>query len=400
MEKNRLVVSFKDLGLSEGSLESVRRKGFSRPTEIQTAVIPLILRGDVDVVGQSRTGTGKTAAFALPVLEKIEPENTAVQVLVLTPTRELALQVSDEIRSLNRDGRIVVYPIYGGQPIEPQIRALRRGVQIVVGTPGRILDHLGRETLRLDGLRYLVLDEADRMLDMGFVDDIERIIFYAPSSIERRTLLFSATIPREVVALAKKYTRNCKILRISGDRPVPPEVGHEYVEVEEDLKLDVLVKVIKEDFHGIVFCRTKVETREVAWSLRRRGLRAEALNGDMSQRAREATLGRFRTGTIDVLVATDVASRGLDIRGVNHVINYSIPDNPKEYIHRIGRTGRMGRGGMALTFVRPSEVERIGHIARAARITIERSNLGTSFRDNRSTARAISGRGRRWRSGW
>ncbi|NPA47796.1 MAG: DEAD/DEAH box helicase [Thermococci archaeon] len=371
MENRDFKESFENLGLSRGSLESIKRKGFERPTEIQAAVIPVLLKDDVDLVGQSRTGTGKTAAFALPVLEKIDPSERSVQVLVLTPTRELAIQVSDEIRSLRHDGRIRIMPIYGGQPIGPQIGELRRGVHVVVGTPGRILDHLRRGTLELDGLRYLILDEADRMLDMGFVDDIDRIISYTPSN--RRTLMFSATMPAGVVSMARRYMGRRKVLRVSEDKMIPDEVEQEYLEVEEDRRIDALSDIIRPGFHGIVFCRTKADTREVAWELRRRGFRAWTLNGDMSQQAREKTLNRFRNGRLDVLVATDVASRGLDIRGVSHVVNYSPPENPKDYLHRIGRTGRMGIRGKAITFVRPGESAVLRRMVRAVGGTVRES---------------------------
>ncbi len=364
---------FDKLGLSRESLKSLEKRGFKKPTDIQIAVIPVLLREDVDLIGQSQTGSGKTAAFALPLLESVNHNEKSVQVLVITPTRELALQVSNEVKSLRGGRRINVTSVYGGQPIGPQIRNLKSGVHVVVGTPGRLLDHLRRGTLDLENLRYLVIDEADRMLDMGFIDDIERIISYTPSG--RRTLLFSATMPREVLDMARKYMTRMKILKVSEDMPIPEGLDQRYLEVSEGRRIDVLSKIIGNDFHGIVFCRTKAETRDVAWELRRRGFRARHLNGDMSQAARERTLEGFRKRRINVLVATDVASRGLDIQGVSHVVNYSPPDNPKDYLHRIGRTGRMGQKGIAITFIRPGSSRSFREMVRRAGGNVKRLDM-------------------------
>ncbi|EEB73720.1 DEAD/DEAH box helicase [Thermococcus sp. AM4] len=366
-------MSFEELGLSESSLEAVKRKGFETPTDIQREVIPRLLEGDVDIIGQSQTGTGKTAAFALPIIEAIDPKEKTVQAIILTPTRELALQVADEIKSLRGKKRVYVYAIYGGQPIGPQIRALERGVHVVVGTPGRVLDHLNRGTLDLSSVRFFVLDEADRMLDMGFVDDIEEIMRRAPE--EKRILMFSATMPMGILLLAKKYMRNPEVVLVSRDEIVPEMVDQEYVEVLPARKYEKLKEVLEEGFYGIIFCHTKRETRELSERLRRDGFRADALNGDMSQAARERTFNRFKEGKINVLVATDVAARGLDVREISHVINYSLPMNPEQYIHRIGRTGRMGKRGKAITFLEPGEIGRFRGIARKARVEVRRSHL-------------------------
>ena len=366
-------MSFENLGLSEATLVAIRRKGFSTPTDIQREVIPRLLDGSKDIIGQSQTGTGKTAAFALPIMEEIDEAEKCVQAIVLTPTRELALQVADEMKSLRGKKRVYIYAVYGGQPIGPQIRALNRGVHVVVGTPGRVLDHIRRGTIDLRRVRFFILDEADRMLDMGFVDDIEAIFRETPK--EKRVLMFSATMPREVLRLAGRYMADYELIKVSEDELVPGEVEQEYVEVVPARKLSVLKKLLADDFHGIVFCQTKRETRELSERLRRAGYNAEALNGDMTQRARESTLLRFRSGRTNVLVATDVAARGLDIRDVTHVINYSLPMNAEDYVHRIGRTGRMGRKGRAVTFIMPGEFRRLRYIAQVAGVEIEKSEL-------------------------
>jgi len=365
-------MSFRELGLSKASVEAVERKGFSEPTDVQREVIPLILDGRSDVIGQSKTGSGKTAAFGLPILDLIDESRKEVQALVLTPTRELAIQVSEELRSLRGRRKIDIYAIYGGQPIGPQIRALKKA-QIVVGTPGRVLDHIGRGTLRLDSLRFFVLDEADRMLDMGFQEDIEAIFRATPR--EKRVMMFSATMPMDVLLLAKKYMKNPEVVIVSRDEIVPGEVEQEFVEVSPARRYEVLKKILNDGFYGIVFCQTKVETRELAERLRRDGFRAEALNGDMSQPARERTFGRFKRGKTEVLVATDVAARGIDVPEISHVVNYSIPMNTEQYIHRIGRTGRMGRKGKAVTLLAPDEVGRFRSIVRRTGVKVRRSEL-------------------------
>ena len=365
-------MSFKELGLSEASVEAVERKGFFEPTDVQREVIPLILLGENDIVGQSKTGTGKTAAFGLPILDMVEAGQRRVQALILTPTRELAIQVSEELRSLRGKRKIDIYAVYGGQPIGPQIRALKTA-QIVVGTPGRVLDHIRRGTLKLDSLRFFVLDEADRMLDMGFQEDIEAIFRATPR--EKRVMMFSATMPMEVLLLAKKYMRNPEVVIVSRDELVPGEVEQEFVETVPARRYGILRKILSGDFYGIVFCQTKVETRELAERLRKDGFRAEALNGDMSQPSREKTFRRFKEGRTRVLVATDVAARGLDVPEITHVVNYSIPMNAEQYIHRIGRTGRMGRRGKAITFIQPGELRRFRHIARQAGVDVRKSEL-------------------------
>ncbi|WP_297498605.1 DEAD/DEAH box helicase [Thermococcus sp.] len=366
-------MSFEELGLSRASVEAVERKGFCSPTDIQREVIPILLEKNSDIVGQSKTGSGKTAAFGLPILDMIEESLKEVQALILTPTRELAIQVSEELRSLRGKRRVHVYAVYGGQPIGPQIRALERGTQIVVGTPGRVLDHIRRGTLRLDSIRFLVLDEADRMLDMGFQEDIEAVFRATPK--EKRVFMFSATMPMDVLLLAKKYMRNPEVVIVSRDELVPGEVEQEYIEAVPSRRYEILKKILSDDFYGIVFCQTKVETRELAERLRKDGFKVEALNGDMSQPARERTFRRFKEGRTKILVATDVAARGLDVQDISHVVNYSIPMNTEQYIHRIGRTGRMGKKGKAITFIQPGELRRFRYIARQAGVDVKKSEL-------------------------
>ncbi|WP_297465766.1 DEAD/DEAH box helicase [Thermococcus sp.] len=366
-------MSFEELGLSRATLLALRERGFEEPTDIQREVIPILLSGDRDVIGQSQTGTGKTAAFALPIIEAIDPGKRGVQAIILTPTRELALQVADEIKSLRGRKRIYVYAVYGGQPIGPQIRALERGTHIVVGTPGRVLDHIRRGTLDLSGVRFFILDEADRMLDMGFIEDIEAIFRETPE--EKRTLMFSATMPMNVLLLAKKYMRDPEVVIVSRDEIIPGMVEQEYVEVVPGRKYGKLREILKDDFYGIVFCQTRRETGELSERLRRDGYSAEALNGDMSQAARERTFRRFREGRTRILVATDVAARGLDVQNVTHIVNYSVPMTAEDYVHRVGRTGRMGKKGRAVTFVTPRERRKMWDISRRAGVEVRRSEL-------------------------
>ncbi|ASJ12885.1 DEAD/DEAH box helicase [Thermococcus thioreducens] len=366
-------MSFERLGLSEATLVAVREKGFETPTDIQREVIPRLLSGDVDIIGQSQTGTGKTAAFALPIIEAIDPKIRAVQAIILTPTRELALQVADEIKSLRGRKRVYVYAVYGGQPIGPQIRALERGTHVIVGTPGRVLDHIRRGTLDLSSVKFFILDEADRMLDMGFIDDIEAIFRETPR--RKRVLMFSATMPPEIRRLARRYMKNHEVISVSSDELVPEMVDQEYVEVVPAWKFTVLKKILGNDFYGIVFCATKRETRELSERLRRAGYSAEALNGDMSQNARERTFWRFKTKRTRILVATDVAARGLDVQDISHIVNYSLPMTAEDYVHRIGRTGRMGKRGRAITFIMPGEFKRLRYIAQVVGVEIRKSEL-------------------------
>ncbi|AIF69471.1 hypothetical protein PAP_05315 [Palaeococcus pacificus DY20341] len=366
-------MSFENLGLSGNTLKAVKRKGFKKPTDIQREVIPRLLNGEKDLIGQSQTGTGKTASFALPLIELIEEKNRHVQAIVLAPTRELAIQVADEINSLKGKKKLSVLPIYGGQPIGPQIRALERGVHIVVGTPGRVLDHIERGTLRLENIHYFILDEADRMLDMGFIDDIEEILRYTNEN--KRVLLFSATIPREILRLARRYLGEYEVIRTEEESLAPNLVEQEYFEVAPSKKFDLLCSLIGEGFHGIVFCQTKKETRELSKRLVKLGYRAEALNGDIPQRSRENTLRRFKNKRTKVLVATDVAARGIDVNDLTHVINYSLPQNPEDYVHRIGRTGRAGKKGKAVTFIRPGEYRKLRYIEKMAKVTIRKGKV-------------------------
>ncbi|WP_052315886.1 DEAD/DEAH box helicase [Thermococcus sp. PK] len=363
-------MSFEKLGLSESSLNAIRRKGFKRPTDIQREVIPRLLEGNKDIIGQSQTGTGKTAAFALPLIELIEEDIKDVQAIVITPTRELAIQVADEIRSLRGEKRIYVLPVYGGQPIGPQIKNLRKGTHIVIGTPGRIIGHIERGTLSLTGVKCFILDEADRMLDMGFIEDIERILRH--TNEERRVLMFSATIPREILRLARRYLKDYEVIRIQEKSLAPEQVEQYYLEVHPRNKFKLLCRILDdENFYGIVFCQTKKETRELAAELRAKGYKAEALNGDIPQKGRERILERFRRGKTKVLVATDVAARGIDVKDLTHVVNYSVPQNPEAYVHRIGRTGREGKKGKAVTFVAPWESPKLRDIERIARVKLK-----------------------------
>ncbi|HBY93761.1 MAG TPA: RNA helicase [Chloroflexi bacterium] len=347
--------------------------GYEEPTPIQEATIPPLMAGH-DVIAQAQTGTGKTAAFAIPIVEKTDTRSRSVQALVLAPTRELAMQVAKATHDLGRFRNVRVLPVYGGQPISRQIHALGKGVHVVVGTPGRILDHLRRETLSLGDVRMAVLDEADEMLDMGFVEDIEAILAQAPS--ERQTALFSATMPPEMVRLSKRFMREPVRVMIKAETATVPEVRQVYYEVGRD-KVDALSRILdfEQPTSAIVFTRTRVGAQEVADALESRGYAPEPLHGDMSQAQREAVMRRFRDGRTETLVATDVAARGLDIEHVSHVINYDIPESPDGYVHRVGRTARAGRAGEAITLVSPRERRQLSYIQRAIGTTIQRRRL-------------------------
>ncbi|EMF0139958.1 degradosome RNA helicase CshA [Enterococcus hirae] len=348
-------MKFKELELSPELLKSVERAGFEEATPIQSETIPLALSGK-DVIGQAQTGTGKTAAFGLPMLEKIDTNRHELQGLVIAPTRELAIQTQEELYRLGRDKRVRVQAVYGGADIGRQIRGLKDRPHIVVGTPGRMLDHINRHTLKLGTVETLVLDEADEMLNMGFLEDIESIISKVPE--ERQTLLFSATMPPAIKNIGVKFMKSPTHVKIKAKEMTADLIDQYYVRAKEYEKFDIMTRLfdVQTPELTIVFGRTKRRVDELARGLEARGYRAEGIHGDLSQQKRMSVLRSFKNGHLDILVATDVAARGLDISGVTHVYNYDIPQDPESYVHRIGRTGRAGKGGMSVTFVTPNEM--------------------------------------------
>ena len=367
--------TFEQLGLSEQLLNAINNKGFEEPTDIQAMTIPVMLENERNIIAQAQTGTGKTAAFGLPLIELIDPNAKTVQALILVPTRELAIQVAEEINSLKGKNEIKITPIYGGQSIDQQFRRLKKGVHIVVGTPGRVIDHLKRKTLKLDKIEHLILDEADEMLNMGFVEDMEEIMKHTNS--DKRTLLFSATMPQKIKELAKKYMGDYTLLAAKKEQLTTNLTEQIYFEVKAADKFEALCRIIdiEDAFYGLIFCRTKSDVDEVAAHLTDRGYDAEAIHGDISQAQREKVLQKFRKQKINILVATDVAARGIDVSNLTHVINYSLPQDPESYVHRIGRTGRAGNEGTAITFITPSEYRRLMFIQRVAKTDIKRSKL-------------------------
>jgi len=368
--------SFRVLGLRPETLKAIDALGFEQTTPIQALTIPLLLSG-VDVVAQAQTGTGKTAAFAIPIIERVDPARRAVQALVLTPTRELALQVAEASYAIGRYRGVSVLPIYGGQDYQHQLRGLSAGAQLVVATPGRVLDLIRRGSLKLQAVQIVVLDEADEMLDMGFIEDIESILDETPK--ERQTALFSATIPARIETLARRYMRDAQRAAIAHEARTVPQTRQVYYETPQSAKPDALTRIL--DFQAprsaLIFCRTRREASDLASTLQARGHDADAIHGDMSQSQRERVLRAFREGRISLLVATDVAARGLDIPDVTHVINYDIPDDSDAYVHRIGRTGRMGRKGEALTLVTPRETRLLRVIERQIRKKLKPLRLPT-----------------------
>lgn len=349
-------MKFKELELSPELLKSVERAGFEEATPIQAETIPLALVGK-DVIGQAQTGTGKTAAFGLPMLEKIDPDRHELQGLVIAPTRELAIQTQEELYRLGRDKKVRVQAVYGGADIGRQIRGLKDRPHIVVGTPGRMLDHINRHTLKLGTVQTLVLDEADEMLNMGFLEDIEKIISQVPD--QRQTLLFSATMPPAIKNIGVKFMKSPHHVKIKAKEMTADLIDQYYVRAKEYEKFDIMTRLfdVQTPELTIVFGRTKRRVDELARGLEARGYRAEGIHGDLSQQKRMSVLRSFKSGHLDILVATDVAARGLDISGVTHVYNYDIPQDPESYVHRIGRTGRAGKGGMSVTFVTPNEMD-------------------------------------------
>lgn len=366
--------TFADLGLSTVLLESISQLGFKKPTPIQEAAIPALLNGE-DIIGQAQTGSGKTAAFGLPIIDQIDSRDRRIQALILTPTRELAIQVSDALHNYGKHKGIQTLAIYGGQAYERQFRGLERGVHIVVGTPGRVMDHMRRGTLRFDDLRFFVLDEADEMLDMGFVDDIETILASVPE--QRQTALFSATMPSRIADLANTYLRNPKHISVRGKQMTVAEINQTSYEFPRGKKVEALTRILEAEnpTSAMIFCRTKRNVDELGEALLQRGLPVETLHGDLSQVQRDRVMRRFRNGQAQILIATDVAARGLDIPEVSHVINYDVPESHETYVHRIGRTGRAGRTGEAITLVSPREFRWLRQVERTTRATIEPRRL-------------------------
>ncbi len=365
------VTSFTELALAAPVQKAIEAVGYEQPSPIQAASIPHLLNGD-DLLGVAQTGTGKTAAFALPLLSKIELKSKTPQVLVLAPTRELAIQVAEAFQTYaSKMKGFHVLPIYGGQDMSGQLRQLKRGVHVVVGTPGRVMDHLRRKTLDLSGLKSLVLDEADEMLRMGFIDDVEWILEHTPS--ERQVALFSATMPKPIRKVADRYLKNPKEVRIASDTSTAPHIEQFYLMVGGfERKLDAITRILEaQDFDAmIIFVRTKTATAELAEKLEARGYSASALNGDMNQALRERTINRLKKNQLDIIVATDVAARGIDVQRVSHVLNFDIPYDSEAYVHRIGRTGRAGRSGKAILFVAPREKRLLHTIEKATRQAI------------------------------
>jgi ATP-dependent RNA helicase DeaD len=371
-----MTTQFTDLNLRPELMQAVTALGFTEPTPIQAALIPVMLTG-ADVIGQAQTGTGKTAAFALPILNNLEPGERHVQALVLCPTRELALQVAGAITDFGKVQDVRVLAVYGGQPYGPQISRLNRGVDVVVGTPGRLIDLLERNALNISQVRTVVLDEADEMLSMGFVEDIETILAETPE--DRQTALFSATLPAPIRRLANRYMNSPQSILIQRSQVTLESIEQRYYLVNQGDKMAALTRLfeIEPPTSALIFVRTRVGTGELATELARRGFPAESLNGDLSQEARERTLNRFRKNQVKVLVATDVAARGLDIDDISHVFNYDLPDDPEIYIHRIGRTGRAGKTGVAISMVTPREKRLLRQIESLIRQPLTKSTLPT-----------------------
>lgn len=365
------MTKFNELGVSAPIMKALEKMGFEEATPIQAETIPLAMEGN-DVIGQAQTGTGKTAAFGIPMINKIDSKMKKIQGLVVAPTRELAIQVAEELNRLAKFTGIRALSIYGGSPMDRQIRALKDGPQIVVATPGRLLDHMRRRTIRIDAVQTAVLDEADEMLNMGFVEDIRDILKGIPS--ERQTLLFSATMPKEIRNIATTLMKTPKEVKVKAKEMTVENIDQYFVEIPEKYKFDTLnnhMDINSPDL-AIVFSRTKKRVDEITEGLQARGYRAEGIHGDLTQGKRMSVLNKFKSGRVDVLVATDVAARGLDISGVTHVYNFDIPQDPESYVHRIGRTGRAGRTGEAISFVTPREIAHLHLIEKTTKSKMKR----------------------------
>ena len=368
---------FEDMNISNEICRAVLDMGFEEATPIQSQAIPVILEGK-DIIGQSQTGTGKTAAFGIPLLERINPEDKRLQALILCPTRELAIQVSEEFRKLLKyKDNIRVLPIYGGQPIDRQIAALRKGTQVVIGTPGRVMDHMRRRTIKAETVQMMVLDEADEMLDMGFREDIETILVKIPE--EHQTLLFSATLSPEILDITKRFQKNPEFIKIVRKELTVPNIEQYYFDVKEKTKLDALCRIIDvyDPKLAMVFCNTKKRVDDLVEMLQGRGYFAEGLHGDLKQAQRDKVMQKFRNGTIEILVATDVAARGIDVDDIDVVFNYDVPQDEEYYVHRIGRTGRAGKAGKAFTFCVGKEIYKLRDIMRYTKTKIQQQKLPT-----------------------
>lgn len=369
---------FKDLPLSEEVIKGIEELGFTSLFPIQAQAIIPLLRGN-DVIGQAQTGTGKTAAFGIPMIERLDPKVRNVQGLILEPTRELAIQVAQHINQLGKYVKFHILPIYGGEPIEKQVRALENGAQIIVGTPGRIIDHLRRKTLNLASVKIVVIDEADRMLDMGFIEDVEYILSKVPKN--RQTSLFSATIDQTVMNLCQRYMRNPEKMLVSKDEIALTQMKQYYIVVNPANKFEILCEILNEKQipKAIIFCRTRKDTNELAYNLKLHGYDAKPLHAGFTQAQRDSVVSAFRNGRFNLLVATDVAARGLDIEGITHVINYNVPLDALVYFHRIGRTARMGLDGTAITLVSYGEQTEFSNIKALTKTSIEKLECNHPF---------------------
>jgi ATP-dependent RNA helicase DeaD len=371
-----VAVTFAELNLTPDLLNAIEIMGFEETSPIQKETIPAMLEGK-DLIGQAQTGTGKTAAFAIPVIEKLDPDNKNIQALVLCPTRELVIQVTAEFNKLMRfkEG-LVATAIYGGQPIERQLKALKQGTQIVIGTPGRTMDHLRRGSMKVQDVRFVVLDEADEMLDMGFREDIEIIL--KDTSVERQTVMFSATMPSEIIKLTKQYQKNPVHIDVTDKKKNAPKIQQFYYEVREKNKLELLVRLldIKDIQLALVFCNTKSQVDQLVDQLKDRDYFADALHGDMSQNQRDKVMNGFRKGTVEILIATDVAGRGIDVNDIEAVFNYDLPRDDEDYIHRIGRTARAGKTGAAISFISSrGQLNQLKKIERLNGVLIEQAQV-------------------------
>lgn len=370
-------LKFEEMNISNEICRAVLDMGFEEATPIQSQAIPIILEGK-DIIGQSQTGTGKTAAFGIPCLERIDPEDRRLQALILCPTRELAIQVSEEFRKLLKyKDNIRVLPIYGGQPIDRQITALKKGAQVVIGTPGRVMDHMRRRTIKAETVQMMILDEADEMLDMGFREDIETILVKIPE--DHQKLLFSATLSPEILDITKRFQRDPEFIKIVRKELTVPSIEQYYFDVKEKTKLDALTRIIDvyDPSLAMVFCNTKKRVDDLVEMLQGRGYFAEGLHGDLKQPQRDKVMQKFRNGTIEILVATDVAARGIDVDDIDVVFNYDVPQDEEYYVHRIGRTGRAGKAGKAFTFCVGKEIYKLRDIMRYTKTKIVQQKLPT-----------------------